>query len=116
MHVRLSTNFSFRRFDLCFRPPLHRLAPEKPHLFEKPLFGRVSLLEISLAVRYRHGYRYESLAKIRVRLKDCQKRRIAEFRPPFAEPPSIFESINIRRITLNRTRAALQANRTSIAP
>ena len=80
MHRRLLTNFSLSRFDLALGPSLNRLPPQKPHFLDNPLFDRVSLLEISLTVRYRHGYRYESTAKTGVRLKKCQKRPVAEFR------------------------------------
>jgi hypothetical protein len=66
MHTRLSTNLSFRRFDLFAGPPLHRLPPEKPHLFEKPLFGRVGPLEISLRILYGADYRDDSISKLRV--------------------------------------------------
>jgi hypothetical protein len=52
MHLRLLTNLSFRNFDLPLRPSLHRLPPQKPHLLDDPLFGRVRLLEISLRILY----------------------------------------------------------------
>src|SRR5271156_4338244 len=80
MHRRLLTNFSLRRFDLVLGPALYRRPPQKPHFLDNPLFDRVGLLEISLRIRYRHRYRYESIAKTRVRLKNCRKRRVAEFR------------------------------------
>src|SRR5271155_5587203 len=80
MHLRLLTNFSFRNFDLPLRPPLHRHPPQKPHLLDDPLFGRVGLLEISLRVLYGADYRCESISKIRVLLRQCQKLRVAEFR------------------------------------
>src|SRR4029077_6259940 len=80
MHRRLLTNFSLGRFDLVLGPSLHCLPPQKPHFLDHPLFDRVGLLEISLRVRYGKGYRYESLAKTRVRLKNCQKRPVAQFR------------------------------------
>ena len=80
MHLRLLTNFSFRHFDLPLRPPLHRLPPQKPHLLDDPLFGRVRLLEISLRVLYRADYRCESISKIRVLLEKCLKLLVAEFR------------------------------------
>jgi hypothetical protein len=75
--MRLLTNFSFRHFDLPLRPPLQRLPPQKPNLFEDPLFGRVGLLEISLRVLYRAHYRCESISKIRVLLEKRQKLRVA---------------------------------------
>src|SRR5580704_15004881 len=80
MHMRLLTNFSLRHFHLPLRPPLQRLPPQKPHLLDDPLFGRVSLLEISLRVLYGADYRCESISKIRVLLEKCQKRLVAEFR------------------------------------
>jgi hypothetical protein len=67
MHTRFSTNFSFRRFDLFVGPPLYRLAPEKPHLFKKPLLGRVGLLETSLRILYGADDRHESISKLGVR-------------------------------------------------
>src|SRR5215471_21661138 len=93
MHLRLSTNFLLRRFDLVLGPALQRRPPQQPHFLNNPLFHRVGLLEISLVVRYGKGYRYDSLAKTRVRLKKCQKRLVAEFRRRhFAKSPSIRES------------------------
>ena len=102
MHLRLSTNFSFRRFDLVLGPSLHRLAPQQPHLLDDPLFDRVGLLEVSLAVLYRPNYRRESIAKTRVRLETGQNRLVAKFRGrhllkshPFPNPnltPHHFES------------------------
>src|SRR6516225_966259 len=87
------TNFLLRRFDLVLGPALQRRPPQQPHFLNNPLFHRVGLLEISLVVRYSKGYRYDSLAKTRVRLKKCQKRLVAEFRRRhFAKSPSIRES------------------------
>src|SRR5580693_1650497 len=80
MHRRLLTNVSLRRFNLGLGPYLHRRPPQQPHFLNNPLFDRVGLLEISLRIRYRQGYRHEPLAKTRVRLKNCQKRRVTEFR------------------------------------
>jgi len=51
MHLRLLTNFSFRHFNLVLRPPLHRLAPQKPHFLDNPLFNRVSLLDPTSALK-----------------------------------------------------------------
>ena len=79
MHVRSLTNFLFRRFDLPLRPPLHRLLTEKPHLFEKPLFRSVRLLEISIRVFYGVDYRHESISKFRASRQKRQKSLIAEF-------------------------------------
>src|SRR5271167_859873 len=79
MHLRLLTNFSFRDLDLPLGPPLHRLSPQKPHLFDDPLFGRVRLLEISLRVLYGADDRCESISKIRVLLEKRQKFLVAEF-------------------------------------
>ena len=75
----LSTNFSFRRFDLFVGPPLHRLASEKPHLLEKTLFGRVGLLEISFRILYGADYRYESISKLRVRAEKRQQSLVTHF-------------------------------------
>jgi len=72
MHMSLSTNFSFRRFDLLLGPPLQRLPPKKPHFLDQPLFDRVGLLEISLPVLYRADYRRESLSKIGMRAQKPQ--------------------------------------------
>jgi hypothetical protein len=80
MHVRSLTNFLFRRFHLPLGPPLHRLLTEKPHLFEKPFFRSVRLLEISIRVVYRVDYRYESVSKFRAGRQKRQKSLIAEFR------------------------------------
>ena len=102
MHLRLSTNFSFRRFDLVLGPSLHRLPPQQPHLLHDPLLDRIGLLEVSLAVLYRPNYRHESISKTRVRLETGQNRLIAKFRGrhllkshPFPNPnltPHHFES------------------------
>ena len=80
MHMRLLTNFSFRHFHLLLRPPLQRLTPQKPHLLDDPLFGRIGLLEISLRILYCADYRRDSRTKTGARLKNCQKRLVAEFR------------------------------------
>ena len=102
MHLRLSTNFSFRRFDLVLGPSLHRLPPQQPHLLHDPLLDRIGLLEVSLAVLYRPNYRRESISKTRVRLETGQNRLVAKFRGrhllkshPFPNPnltPHHFES------------------------
>jgi hypothetical protein len=92
MHRRLLTNFSLGRFDLVLGPSLHCLPPQKPHFLDHPLFDRVGLLEISLRVRYGKGYRYESLAKTRVRLKNCQKRPVAQFRRRHLPSPHRFSN------------------------
>src|SRR5450755_1140733 len=73
MHRRLLTNFFLGRFHLGLSPSLHRLSPQQPHFLDNPLFDRVGLLEIFPRIRYRHGYWCESLAKTRVRLKNCRK-------------------------------------------
>src|SRR5271156_3583368 len=103
MHRRLLTNFSLRRFDLVLGPALYRRPPQKPHFLDNPLFDRVGLLEISLRIRYRHRYRYESIAKTRVRLKNCRKRRVAEFRRRHLPSLLVFQTESLLRITLNRT-------------
>jgi len=80
MHLRVLTNFSLSRGHLVLAPALHRRPPQKPHFLDNALFDRVGLLEISLRIRYRDGYRREPIAKTRVRLKNCQKRLVAECR------------------------------------
>ena len=70
MHMRLLANFPFRRLDLLVGPRLHRLPPKKPRLLEKPLLGRVGLLEISVRILYRPDYRRESIAQMRMRMKN----------------------------------------------
>jgi hypothetical protein len=80
MHMRLLTNFSFRRFDLLLRPPLQGLPPKKPHFLDQPLFDRVRLLEISLRVLYRADYRRESLSKIGMGAQKRQKSFVTNFR------------------------------------
>ena len=92
MHRRLLANFSLGRFDLVLGPSLHCLPPQKPHFLDHPLFDRVGLLEISLRVRYGKGYRYESFAKTRVRLKNCQKRPVAQFRRRHLPSPHRFSN------------------------
>src|SRR5436190_24222569 len=80
MHPGLLPNFALSRSHLILGPSVHRLSPQEPHFLDKPLFDHVSLLEISLRLRYSKRYRCESNAKTRVRLKNCQKRFVAEFR------------------------------------
>ena len=104
MHPGLLPNFALSRSHLILGPSVHRLSPQDPHFLDKPLFDDVSLPEISLRIHYSKRYRCESIAKTRVRLKNCQKRFIAEFRRRHC-PTSIDSRISsIRRITLNRTR------------
>ena len=76
MHLSLSTNFSFRRFDLVLGPSLHHLPPQQPHLLHDPLLDRIGLLEVSLAVLYRPNYRRKMIAKTRVRLETGQNRLV----------------------------------------
>src|SRR3981189_2382468 len=103
MHPGLLPNFALSRSHLILGPSVHRLSPQEPHFLDKPLFDHVSLPEISLRIHYSKRYRCESIAKTRVRLKNCQKRFIAEFRRRHC-PTSIDSRISsIRRITLNRT-------------
>src|SRR5712675_3402658 len=103
MHPGLLPNFALSRSHLILGPSVHRLSPQEPHFLDKPLFDDVSLPEISLRIHYSKRYRCESIAKTRVRLKNCQKRFIAEFRRRHC-PTSIDSRISsIRRITLNRT-------------
>ena len=71
MHLRLLTNFSFRHLNPVLRPPLDRRAPQKPHFIDNPLFNRVSLLEISIAVLYGTRYRCEPVSKLRMRSENC---------------------------------------------
>ena len=104
MHPGLLPNFALSRSHLILGPSVHRLSPQEPHFLDKPHFDHVSLLEISLRIHYSKRYRCESIAKTRVRLKNCQKRFIAEFRRRHC-PTSIDSRISsIRGITLNRTR------------
>jgi len=106
MHPGLLPNFALSRSHLILGPSVHRLSPQEPHFLDKPLFDDVSLPEISLRIHYSKRYRCESIAKTRVRLKNCQKRFIAEFRRRHC-PTSIDSRISsIRRITLNRTPGA----------
>ncbi len=110
MHLRLSTNFSFRRFDLVLGPSLHRLPPQQPHLLHDPLLDRIGLLEVSLAVLYRPNYRRKSISKTRVRLETGQNRLVAKFRGrhllkshPFPNPnltPHHFKSHPAERLGL----------------
>src|SRR3977135_4712799 len=107
MHPGLLPNFALSRSHLILGPSVHRLSPQEPHFLDKPLFDHVSLPEISLRIHYSKRYRCESIAKTRVRLKNCQKRFIAEFRRRHC-PTSIYSRISsIRRITLNRPRGYL---------
>src|SRR5271157_5773637 len=113
MHLSLSTNFSFRRFDLVLGPSLHRLPPQQPHLLHDPLLDRIGLLEVSLAVLYRPNYRRESIGKTRVRLETGQNRLVAKFlgrhllnSHPFPNPnltPHHFESHPRPRTRLSPT-------------
>src|SRR5271170_2004584 len=80
MHMRLLTNFLLRHFHLLLRPPLHRLTPQKPHLLDDPLFGRIGLLEISLGILYRADNRRDSFPKTGASLDNCQKRFVTKFR------------------------------------
>src|SRR5262249_60519586 len=75
-----SLTFAPLRSGCCRHAPLQRPPSQKPTFLVNPLFDRVGLLEISLRIRCRHRYRSESIAKPRVRLKNCRKRRVAEFR------------------------------------
>ena len=79
MHPGLLANLSFRRLDPLVRPTLQRLAAQKPHLLDEPLFGRVRLPELSVQVPHRAHYRRQSIAKTRMGLKKRQKRFVAEF-------------------------------------
>ena len=107
MHPGLLPNFALSRSHLILGPSVHRLSPQDPHFLDKPLFDDVSLPEISLRIHYSKRYRCESIAKTRVRLKNCQKRFIAEFRRRHC-PTSIDSRISsIRRITLNRTQCEI---------
>src|ERR1700676_974765 len=103
MHQWLLTNFFLGRFHLGLGPSLHRLSPQQPHFLDNPLFDRVGLLEIFPRIRYRHGYSRESLAKTRVRLKNCRKRLVAQFRRRHMPSPPRFSNRQHSRITLNRT-------------
>ena len=112
MHPRLLTNFLLRRRDLVFGPALHRLPPQQPQFIDQSLFNGVGLLEISLRVHYSKRDRDQSIPQTRVRLKNCQKCRIAEFRRRRHWPTLHHGRIaNIRRITLNRTPARQPARK-----
>ena len=107
MHLRLSANFPFRRFDLPLGPSLHRLPPQEPHLLDDPLFGRVRLLEVSLRILYGNSYRCDSVSKIRMRVENGQKRLVAEFHRCHLLSLGHHRFASVRRITLNRTLADL---------
>ena len=103
MHPGLLSNFALSRSHLILGPSMHCLSPQEPHFLDKPLFDHVSLLEISLRIHYSKRYRCESIAKTRVRLKNCQKRFVAEFRRRHFLTSIDSRIASIRRITLNRT-------------
>jgi hypothetical protein len=92
MHPGLTANGPLRRFDPLVRPTLQRLAAQKPHLLDEPLFGRVRLPELSVQVTHRAYYRGHSVTKIRVGLEKGQKRFVAEFHRRHESIPSIAES------------------------
>ncbi|MFZ2109671.1 MAG: hypothetical protein WAV18_30565 [Roseiarcus sp.] len=52
-HPGSVANFPLRRRDPLVRPILQRLAAQKPHLIDEPLFGRVRLPEVSVQVPHR---------------------------------------------------------------
>ena len=45
MHPGSAADFPLRRRDPLVRPTLQRLAAQKTHLFDEPLFGRLGLRE-----------------------------------------------------------------------
>ena len=53
MHPGLPANVSLRRLDPFIRPILQRLAAQKPHLLDEPLFGRVRLTQVPVHVPHR---------------------------------------------------------------
>jgi hypothetical protein len=79
VHPGSAANFPLRRRDPLVRPILQRLAAQKPHLLDEPLFGRVRLPEVSVQVPHRAHHRRQSVAKTRMGLKKRQKRFVAEF-------------------------------------
>ncbi len=79
MQAGLAANVPLRRLDPLVRPALQRLAAQKPHLFDKPLFGRVRLSEVSVQVPHRPNDRGQSVAKTWMSFKKRQKRFVAEF-------------------------------------
>ena len=80
MHAGLDANVPLRRLDPFVRPTLQRLAAEKPHLLDEPLFRRVRLPEVPVQVPYRAHYGCHSVAKTRMGLEKRQKRFVADAR------------------------------------
>ncbi len=77
VHTGLAANAPLRRLDPIVRPTLQRLAAQKPHLLDKPLLGRVPKLAVQ--VPYRANDRRQTVAKMRVRSQEGQKRFVADF-------------------------------------
>ena len=92
VHPGLAANVPLRCLDPLVRPALQRLEAQKPHLVDKPLFGRVRLQEVSVQVPHRAYYRRHSVTKIRMGLEKGQKRCVAEFCHRHGSIPSIAES------------------------
>ncbi len=86
-----------------FRPTLQRLPPKKTHFLHKPLFNRISLLEISLRVLYSTRYRCDPGAKIRMRAQKRQKCRVTHNRRRHRINSIDFRIDTILRTNLNRT-------------
>jgi hypothetical protein len=92
VHPGLAANVPLRCLDPLVRPALQRLEAQKPHLLDKPLFGRVRLQEVSVQVPHRAYYRRHSVTKIRMGLEKGQKHFVAEFHRRHGAIPSIAES------------------------
>jgi hypothetical protein len=66
VHPGQAADFPFRHLDPIVRPTLQRLAAQKPHLLDQPLFGRVRLPEIAVEVPHRAHDRRHPVAKTRM--------------------------------------------------
>jgi hypothetical protein len=80
MHSGLAANVPLRRLDPLVRPTLQRLAAQKPHLLDEPLFGRVRLPEVAVQIPHRANDRRHSVAQTRMGLEKRQKRFVAKAR------------------------------------
>ena len=92
VHPGLTANVPLGCLDPLVGPSLQRLAAQKPHLLDQPLFGRVRLTEVAAEVPHRANYRRHSVAKTRIRPEKGQKRFVAEFRRRHESIPSIAEA------------------------
>src|ERR1700734_1055727 len=109
MHPGSAANFPLRRRDPLVRPILQRLAAQKPHLLDEPLFGRVRLPEVSVQVPHRAHYRRQSVAKTRMGLKKRQKRFVAEFHCRHKSNSLDCRIARLLPTRLNRTRSTSQS-------